>query len=205
MALPPPAPPPAAAARAEAKPSEKVELAPGSQTLLAFPGVTRVALGDPSIAEVKVEPGGQLLLTGLAEGRTTLLVWRGRDPEKREVVVVLGRARRLQQQLDALLVDPLTVEEVNGSLLVRGRLTSTEQLSRLQTIVSDERDVKLLVELPRAARQEQLAEIDAALRAGGITRAHAVRAGDQVFIEGEVEDPVQARKAQAIVEALLKR
>lgn len=49
----------------------------GEQKVLSFPGVSRIAVGDPEIADVKTVGDGELLISAVSEGRTTMMVWRG--------------------------------------------------------------------------------------------------------------------------------
>lgn len=63
----PPAPQPTA--------QTKVPLFVGEQRALAVTDVSRIALGDPEIAEVRVEKSGELVMTGRSEGATSLIVW----------------------------------------------------------------------------------------------------------------------------------
>jgi pilus assembly protein CpaC len=54
-----------------------IALGVGQQKVLQIADVSRVAIGEPEIADVKqVGSGSELLITGLGEGRTSLLVWR---------------------------------------------------------------------------------------------------------------------------------
>ena len=47
----------------------------GSSKTLLVPGMTRIALGDPDIAEVEVTAGDAIRIDGLKVGETTLIVW----------------------------------------------------------------------------------------------------------------------------------
>lgn len=47
----------------------------GETKTLVFPGVTRVAVGDPEIADIEVASPDTLIVKGGLEGKTTLLVW----------------------------------------------------------------------------------------------------------------------------------
>src|SRR5262249_55972894 len=54
-----------------------ITLGVGQQRIFQPGDVARVAIGEPEVADVKqVGTGGELLLTGVGEGRTSLLVWR---------------------------------------------------------------------------------------------------------------------------------
>src|SRR6267378_2076380 len=49
-----------------------LSLGVGEQKTLPLQNVARVAIGDPGVADVKQVGGGELLLTGVAEGRVYL-------------------------------------------------------------------------------------------------------------------------------------
>ncbi len=55
----------------------RFEVGLGELRLLSAPGATRVAVGDPLVADVEVSGPGELLIRGAAPGETTLLVWTG--------------------------------------------------------------------------------------------------------------------------------
>ena len=56
---------------------QTITLGVGTQKVIQVPGVQRVAVGDSEIADVKVlGNNNEILVIGVAEGRTTLLVWR---------------------------------------------------------------------------------------------------------------------------------
>src|SRR3982751_3433766 len=66
-----------------------IHLGVGEQKIVSVPGVTRVAIGEPEVADVKQVGGsGELLLTGLSEGRSSLLAWRGEAPRLGFAVIV---------------------------------------------------------------------------------------------------------------------
>lgn len=50
----------------------------GEQKVLTFPGLSRIAVGDPKIADVKATADGELLISAVSEGRTTMMIWRDR-------------------------------------------------------------------------------------------------------------------------------
>src|SRR5205085_6285755 len=66
-----------------------ITLGVGQQKVIQLANVARVAIGEPEIADVKqVGGGGELLITGVGEGRTSLLVWRANEPRLSYLVVV---------------------------------------------------------------------------------------------------------------------
>ena len=64
------------AGSARAQDSSVINLGVGTQKVITVPGTTRIALGDPNVAEVKAIGGNQILISGTSEGNTTLLVWK---------------------------------------------------------------------------------------------------------------------------------
>lgn len=60
----------------------------GQARLLHFSEMTRIAVGDPEIADVKTTGNDELLVVANSDGRTTLLVWN-RDGDRREMEVAV--------------------------------------------------------------------------------------------------------------------
>jgi Flp pilus assembly secretin CpaC len=65
---------------------DTLTLQAGETRTLRVPGVTRVAVGDPHIADIQVDgKTGDVRVTGGRKGKTTLLVWtRSGDTESRQ-------------------------------------------------------------------------------------------------------------------------
>ncbi len=84
-----------------------IHLGVGQQKTLSVPDVQRVAIGDTEVADVKQVGGGnELLLTGVGEGRTSLLVWR-RSALRLSYAVVVRKQdpREVISEIRALLGD----------------------------------------------------------------------------------------------------
>ena len=64
------------AGSSQAQEGSTIALGVGTQKVITIPGITRIALGDPSIAEVKTIGNNQVLIIGQNEGKTTLLIWK---------------------------------------------------------------------------------------------------------------------------------
>src|SRR5207253_6057378 len=66
-----------------------ISLGVGQQKVIQVSNVQRVAIGDPDVADAKQVGGGnELLITGVGEGRTSLLIWQTNDRRLSYVVVV---------------------------------------------------------------------------------------------------------------------
>lgn len=70
-------------------PSQSLALFSGALQLVDAPGLTRVAVGDPSVVDLKSAGLGQLLLSAKKPGRTNVLVWT-RDARRLEYVVTVS-------------------------------------------------------------------------------------------------------------------
>ena len=70
-------------------PLERVALGGQNLIQLAEPA-TRIALGDPSVVDVKLVSNRQLRLVGLKEGNTDLTIWSKANPDGQAFSVVVG-------------------------------------------------------------------------------------------------------------------
>ena len=56
--------------------------------MVTVPGIAKVAIGDQQVADVKAISTSQVLVIGTAEGRTTLMIWKGNGQRVSYTVVV---------------------------------------------------------------------------------------------------------------------
>lgn len=73
-------------------PSEVLHVSIGHQVSLTAPGLRKVALGDPAVADINVLDNKEILLTGLSKGETTLLLWVGKGKRVSYLVKVAQRS-----------------------------------------------------------------------------------------------------------------
>ncbi len=65
-------------AQAPADTQETITLHKGGSTTVKAPGMHRLAIGDPAIADINVPEKGEVIhITALKAGETTLVVWVG--------------------------------------------------------------------------------------------------------------------------------
>ena len=79
---------PAKTAGAAAAPSQTVTLKRGDTHEVRVKGVSRVALGDPQVADVSVSESDVLRIEARKAGETTLLIWTGPDVRREYRIVV---------------------------------------------------------------------------------------------------------------------
>ncbi len=179
-----------------------IKVAPGMQQTLHIPGLTRVAIGNPSVADVTLA-GGDLLILGKEKGRTSLTLWAGEKETTRVIVVDSGRAAELAMMIQRIVDPDLKVETFNDTVVVMGTLDSLEELQRLKTLVGGEANVKLLVELNPSLLPVIAKQITETFRRNGLAYAEAHAIGDRIVLEGSVADQEEYKKAQMIAESYM--
>lgn len=132
---------PAAAQPGGAAPRE-VRLLVGDQTVFE-PGfaVGDIAVGDPAVADFRVRPGRRaVLLLGIGEGRTKLILWDQTSKSKSEVDLVVETREQAQAEakLRALLRDfpSVRVERAGGDLVVSGTVSAEDDLALIERMAT---------------------------------------------------------------------
>lgn len=182
--------------------AEPLHLPPGGQEVLRVPGLTRIAVGDSSIADVTPTSKGELLVLGRKLGRTTLTLWTSRGLETRTLVVDDGKSTELGAKVKQLVSPSLRVEQVAGFTVIDGTLDSVEEWSRLNALVGGDASVKVLARLNPRVLPVVAQRITAAFHKAGLAQARAECVGQTVFLEGSVADEGELKRALLIANAL---
>lgn len=147
-----------AAAQTGSAGAREVRLLVGGQFVLepAF-AVGDISVGDPTVADFRVRPGRRaVLLLGIGEGRTKLILWDQGNKAKTEIELVVETQEHAQAEtkLRALLRDfpSVKVERAGGDLVVSGTVSAEDDLeliARMATSTGAESFVRLVApELP---------------------------------------------------------
>jgi pilus assembly protein CpaC len=114
-----------------------VALRTGQSTVVATPRLTRVAVGDGKIAGVLAVGNSEIVVSGRAAGRTTLLVWTASGRRTYDVTVTEQSLESLRTMLQASITDPgVRVEAVDRSIVVNGTVPNGESLVHMTEVVS---------------------------------------------------------------------
>jgi Flp pilus assembly secretin CpaC len=197
----------AAPARAQ---EHLLSLGVGASTTITAPGMTRVAVGDASIAGV-VPTGGQLLVNGKSPGRTTVTVWAAAGRMDYDVVVTDPGLDAIEQAIrQALDVPGITVSQAPGTILVRGAVPDSTQQLHVNDILSRfagyAKDKKVTF-VNAVTVADPLGELHAALARDPLT-AHVRVEGDgsgNIVVGGSVHDRADAEAVLARVRSLAGR
>lgn len=177
-----------------------LKLAPGGQEVLRVPGLTKVAVGRPEVADVTPTRKDELLVVGKQLGRTTLTLWTAAGLQTRNVVVDDGKTSDLAKMVRELVGPGLRVENFSGTTIIDGTLDSMDELRRLQQLVGDDGNVKILAHLNPRVVPIVADTITAQFHKQGLKDARAVCVGQKIILEGSVADEGELHKALLIAE-----
>lgn len=93
----------------------------GSQYMEA-PGITRLAVGNPDIADVKLLSNNDFLVVGKKAGSTSLIVWSNGQREEYSVYVSGGDEGTERAIQKAIGYPGVKVQMMNGKVLLRGKV-----------------------------------------------------------------------------------
>lgn len=192
-----------AAWSADPLPQGDISLSVGSQRVLPAEGVTRVAVGNPAVAEVKAL-GNQLLVTGMGEGRTSLLFWSG-SGVRRSLRIAVSRQdpQELSDELRKLLreLKGVSVRVAGGRVYLDGRVFTPEDFERVERALALYPMVKSFVTGAPDARTRAAKRLNGILEAAGLAGASARAVGELLFVEGAVENAQELKKLELLLKA----
>lgn len=197
----------AAGAQAQqAQDGSTISLGVGQQKTISVSNVQRVAIGDPEVADVKqVGGGGELLITGVAEGRTSLLVWRSNDSRISYLVVVRKQdPKEVVSEVRALLGDRegIQIRVVGDRVYLDGETITTDDYERVQQVTTLYPSVKSFVRPSANAKRLAAEALNRAFQKAGLKGVQATVLGGTIFLEGWVEAKEDIAKADLVVKAV---
>lgn len=182
---------------AVARASAPIVVETGHSVVLDEPALARVALGDKNVAAVRAIGSSQLLVTGRAPGRTSVIVWNGTTRHVYEIDVTADAVDRLAAMLQsAVPFSTVHVQAFDQALVVRGTVDGPAQFATLADVLA--RFEKLLsaqkfslvnavtVDHPLGSLQQQLA-----VTAGPGVRVDPDGKGN-LIVSGSVADRTRA-------------
>ncbi|MGZ3460541.1 MAG: type II and III secretion system protein family protein [Archangium sp.] len=194
-----------AAGSARAQESSTLNLGVGTQKVLSVPGTTRIAVGDPSIIDVKAIGNDQVLLIGSAEGKTTLLVWRSSGQRLSYLVTVRKQdPNEIITELKKLLgeIEGVSVRMVGDRIYLDGQAYTSADAERIDQVVSLYPNVKSFVKVAPNAKKLVAQNLTAAFQKAGLRDVQVNVVGSTLFLEGSVESQQDLQKSELIVKAV---
>lgn len=103
--------------------AEPVEVALNESKYMAASGITRLAVGNPAIADVQLLSSGDFLLVGKKAGTTSLIVWSDGGRRTEYTVYVAGNDRGMSSAIqDAIGYPKVHVQMIKDRVMLRGKV-----------------------------------------------------------------------------------
>lgn len=182
--------------------SDVIRLSPGQQEVYKYLGLRRVAIVREDYATVRVTKEGELLVTGVQPGKTSMTLWLQDKIVYKTIVVDSGKGGELARLVREQVSPSLKVEEYGSKVIIDGTLDAVEELERLRLLVGDDPNVKILAHMNPRVLPVVAAQISQALDKAGLRTAHATAVGNKIFLEGSVADLAESHKAEQIANAI---
>ena len=186
-----------------------IALGVGQQKVLQLGNIARVAIGEPEIADVKQVGGGsELLITGMGEGRTTLLVWRINDTRLSYLVVVRRQdPRELAGEVRALIGERegVQVRIVGDHVVLEGETLTADDFDRVQQVSQLYPSVKSFVRPSGNAKRLAAEALNRSLQRNGLTGVTASVLGSTLVLDGSVDSRDDLRRLELITRAAAEK
>ena len=103
--------------------AEPVEVSLNESKYMAASGITRLAVGNPAIADVQLLSSGDFLLVGKKAGTTSLIVWSDGGRRTEYTVYVAGNDRGMSSAIqDAIGYPKVHVQMIENRVMLRGKV-----------------------------------------------------------------------------------
>ena len=124
--------------------SETMSLEPGEIRSLTVHNIQRVAIGDPSIADLTLVSLKEVLLKAVKPGTTNLIIWDQDGKQTWSVEVVDRKPEATEEQIRRLLKElnffNVFVKRESGRLFLIGQVPTSEDLDRINELLSVYKD-----------------------------------------------------------------
>jgi len=183
----------------------QLSLGVGTQKVVNVPGITRIAVGDPAIADVKTIGNSQILVIGAGEGKTTLLVWKSSGQRvsylvsvrKQDPSDVINEIKKLLGEIEGV-----SVRMVGDRIYLDGQAYTTQDAERIEEVVNLYPNVKSFVKVAPNAKKLVAQNLNNAFQKAGLKNVQANVVGATIFLEGSVESQQDMQKAELITKAI---
>lgn len=103
--------------------AEPVEVSLNESKYMAASGITRLAVGNPAIADVQLLSSGDFLLVGKKAGTTSLIIWSDGGRRTEYTVYVAGNDRGMASAIqDAIGYPKVHVQMMKDRVMLRGKV-----------------------------------------------------------------------------------
>lgn len=133
-----------------------IQLLLGEQKAIDVTNVVRVAVGDPSIADVKIIDEREMLVTGLSAGVTSLTIWdKAGNKQEFSIKVLAKDPKEIKKEIEYLMkdIEGVRIEVVGDRVFIDGEVFREKDLKRAEKIAAVYPQVTILLEYNKAYLQ----------------------------------------------------
>ena len=115
--------------------SGTINIVEGQTRLLKVPGVMRVSIGHPDVANAQATGPDEVLLTGLGEGVTDVRIWKDNGVQMRYLLKVVDTSWvQILEIANIVLADVegVNAREENGIVLIEGRILREQDVAIIE-------------------------------------------------------------------------
>ena len=185
--------------------SENMTMVLGQQKTIKAPGMKRVAVGNPSIADVKaIDKSDQVLVTANGVGQTDIIIWDNQNKQRTIMIQVIAQdPKKIAKEVRGLLagVEGISIKTLGERIIIDGQALREEDLKKISKISKLYPQVTNLATLSPAVLDVITQHINKEFIKAGFVDIRAERLGSQIIIDGDVPNETAKEKAAMIASA----
>ena len=180
-----------------------VRVAVGQQRVVERSNISKVAIGNPKIADVRALSQRQLLVTGVSVGRTSLTIFSPAGSEQLNVHVTPQDLQASEREVGRLIrgLPKVRVREIGDRLVLQGEVRSVKEHRRLSLVREMHPSVINMVTIAESTKAEIADGLTQRFRRHGYEHVEAVLVGPTLFVEGTVPSSDDLEKANELIKS----
>lgn len=116
-----------------------ISLVQGQSRVIEQPNISKVAIGDATIASVKVINSSQLMVTGISKGITNLAVWQVSGRKKDYTIrVTMEDIKLIAFDIKELLhdVEGISISVIGNRVVLEGQVIRADDYGKVEKVIS---------------------------------------------------------------------
>ncbi|PIE64833.1 MAG: hypothetical protein CSA26_06515 [Desulfobacterales bacterium] len=182
-----------------------VVLTLGQQKTIKAPGLNRIAVGNPQIADVSpIEKAEEVLITAVGPGKTNLIIWDKNDNKKSVIIEVISEdPKEVAREIRDILkdIEGIEIKPSGKRIVISGHVLKTEDLDKIEKISKIYPLVMNLTILSPAVVDIVVKHINDEFRGNNWKTVRAKKMAKLIALEGEVKSEADKQKAEMIAKA----
>ncbi|MEZ4704540.1 MAG: pilus assembly protein N-terminal domain-containing protein [Bdellovibrionota bacterium] len=167
----------------------KVTLPVGRQQIIHLEGLTRAAIGNPTVADVDViEAQSKVIVRGLRPGSTDLILWDQQETQKTYIIEVVGKPSALSSEIHQLLdgIEGIEIISTHQNHIIQGYIYRGRDLEQILYVEKLYEKVKNLAKVHPDALEHFRSQIKETLDLYEFDQVTPIAAGSTIFLTGKI-------------------